>query len=397
MTLTRSLNPLSMTGPHTPPSSRRRLVLRTAMLGGAALLAAPAAFAQDRAAALRTTPVARGLDTPWGLAFLPDGRLLVSERPGRLRLIEASGKLLPPLSGVPAVVARSQGGLLDVALHPKHAENRLVYWSYSAPAEIGSGNSTAVARARLDADAMALRDVQVIFRQSPRVESNAHFGSRLVFARDGTLFVTLGDRYSRRDDAQTLTTHHGKIVRIHDDGSVPKDNPFVGRAGALPEIWSYGHRNVQGAALHPATGELWTHEHGPQGGDELNRVERGANHGWPVITYGREYGLGTAIGEGSSRADVVAPVAHWVPSIAPSGLAFVTSDRHPAWRGQVLVGALKARQLARLELDGTRLVREHRHEVDVRVRDVRQGPDGHLYLLGNDSDGQVLRIEPGAA
>ncbi|WP_421886012.1 PQQ-dependent sugar dehydrogenase [Methylibium sp.] len=360
------------------------------------ILLAPHVAAQP----LRLTSVAGGLENPWGLAFLPgfekEARMLVTERPGRLRVVERDGKVSAPIQGLPPVVARGQGGLLDVALHPGFERNQWVYWSYAEPAPGGqSGNSTAVARGRLDLAALAVKDVQVVFRQAPKVDSNAHFGSRLVFARDGTLFVTLGDRYSRRDDAQTLSTHHGKVVRITDDGGVPPDNPFVKQPGALPEIWSYGHRNLQGAALHPASGALWVHEHGPQGGDELNIATRGANHGWPVITQGREYGTGMKIGDGETRADVVPALTTWVPSISPSGMAFVGGDRYPAWRGQLLIGALKARGLARLELDGTRVVREHRHELDLRVRDVRQGPDGFLYLLSDDgSDGRVWRIEP---
>ncbi len=362
-----------------------------------ALATAFAACAQPAATPLRTTVVAKGLDNPWSLAFLPDfeetGRMLVTEKPGTMRIVGTDGKLSAPIIGVPPVVARGQGGLLDVTLHPKFTDNQLVYWSYSEAAQSGSGNSTAVARGRLDAAAGALRDVKVVFRQTPKVASNMHFGSRLVFDREGRLFITLGDRGSRRDDAQTLDNHHGKIVRITDDGGVPPDNPFVETAGALPEIWSYGHRNVQGAALHPATGMLWADEHGPQGGDELNIPQEGGNHGWPVITYGREYGTGTKIGAGTAREGIVAPITHWVPSIAPSGLAFVTSDRHAAWKGQALVGSLKFGQLVRLEPDGSKVVREHRHDAGARVRDVRQGPDGHLYLLTDD--GELLRIEPG--
>lgn len=359
-------------------------------------LLAPFAAAQD----LKFTPVAGGLELPWGLAFLPGfethGRMLVTERAGRLRVVERDGRLSAPIAGLPPIEVRGQGGLLDVALHPDFARNRRVYWSYTEPAPSGRrGNSTAVARGVLDLQALTLSDVAVVFRQTPKVDSDAHFGSRLVFGRDGTLFITLGDRYSRRDDAQTLDNHHGKIVRIRDDGRVPDDNPFVARAGALPEIWSYGHRNVQGAALHPVTGALWVHEHGPQGGDELNVVRRGANYGWPVITQGREYGSGREIGEGTLRPDVEPALVTWVPSIAPSGMAFVTGERYPDWRGQLLVGALKARLLVRLELDGERVVAEHRHPTGFRVRDVRQGPDGLLYLLSDDApDGRILRIDP---
>jgi glucose/arabinose dehydrogenase len=359
----------------------------------------PAAAAEPAALPLRTSVVAEGLERPWSLAFLPDfektGRLLVTERPGRLRVVSIDGRLSAPVRGLPPVAARGQGGLFDVALHPRFTDNRLVYWSYAEPSAADPRtNSTAVARGRLDLDALALTDVQVIFRQLPKVASTAHFGGRLVFDRGGLLFVTLGDRYDRRDDARTLDTHHGKIVRITDDGRVPPGNPFAGRRGALPEIWSIGHRNVQGAALHPETGELWAHEHGPQGGDELNRVRGGADHGWPLITYGREYITGLAIGEGNERAGVEPPLTHWVPSIGPSGMAFVTGNRHPAWRGQLLVGALRAEQLVRLELDGTHVVREHRHRLGQRIRDVREGPDGAIYLLTDEAAGRLLRVEP---
>jgi glucose/arabinose dehydrogenase len=358
-----------------------------------------AACAQPKLEPLRTSVVAQPLEHPWAMAFLPvgepRGRLLVTERPGRMRVVLADGTLSAPLSGLPPVVAEGQGGLLDVVLHPRFEANRLVYWSYSEASADGETNSTAVARGTLDLAALALTDVKVIFRQSPKVDSSYHFGSRLVFARDGTLFIVLGDRFSRKDDAQTLDTHHGKVVRVTDNGGVPPDNPFVGRAGALPEIWSYGHRNLQGAALHPTTGALWVHEHGPQGGDELNVAVAGKNYGWPVITYGRQYVTGLSIGEGTERADVVPALTTWVPSIAPSGMAFVTSDRYPAWKGQLLVGALKAKVLVRLELDGERVVREHRHEVGARIRDVRQAPDGYIYLLTDEGKGRVLRVEPG--
>ena len=338
--------------------------------------------------------VASGLQNPWGLAFLPDGRMLVTERAGRLRIVQPDGRLSEPVQGLPRIDVGGQGGLLDVAIDPKFSENALVYWSYSEPADSGAaGNSTAVARGKLDGT--RLSNLQVIFRQSPKVNSTAHFGSRLVFARDGRLFITLGDRFSRRDDAQTLDTHHGKVVRIETDGRVPADNPFVGRSGALPEIWSYGHRNLQGAALHPQTGELWAHEHGPQGGDELNAVAAGRNHGWPVITYGREYGTGLKIGEGTARADVVAPLTYWVPSIAPSGMAFLTSERYPGWKGNLFIGALRGEMLVRLELDGSKVLKEHRLLMSLgeRIRDVRQGPDGWLYLLTDSRNGRVLRLE----
>jgi glucose/arabinose dehydrogenase len=353
----------------------------------ALVLAAGLSAAQE----LKPVTVTRGLQHPWGLAFLPDGRLLVTERPGRMRIVERDGKLSPPLAGVPAVDARGQGGLLDVALDPAFASNQLVYWSYSETGD--EGNGTAVARGRLDGSRLA--DVQVIFRQQPKVASTAHFGSRLVFDRSGKLFVTLGDRFSRKDDAQTLDNHIGKIVRIERDGTAAADNPKLAN-GALPQIYSYGHRNVQGAALHPTTGELWATEHGPQGGDELNRVAPGRNHGWPVITYGRNYGSGTKIGDGSERADIVAPLKHWVPtSIAPSGLAFLTSERYPGWQGSLFAGALRGSALVRLSLDGNRVVGEERllTGLNERIRDVRQGPDGWLYALTDSDDGRVLRLE----
>jgi glucose/arabinose dehydrogenase len=290
------------------------------------------------------------------------------------------------------VVAAGQGGLLDVALHPRFAQNQLVYWSFSEAGDGGAG--TAVARGRLQGSRLA--DVQVIFRQQPKVGGSLHFGSRLAFARDGRLFVTLGERGHRRDDAQMLDNHLGKLVRIEDDGRVPADNPFAQRSGARPEIWSYGHRNIQGAALHPATGALWTTEHGPQGGDELNIPAAGANHGWPVITHGRNYGIGTQIGEGSERADVAAPLKVWLPiSIAPSGMAFITGERYPGWQGQLVIGALRGQKLVRLELDGNRVTGEQAllDGRGLRFRDVRQGPDGWLYVLTDSESGQVLRLE----
>jgi glucose/arabinose dehydrogenase len=356
-----------------------------------ALAAATGTAAQP----LNPVVVARGLEFPWALAFLPDGRMLVTERPGRMRIVERDGKLGAPLAGVPPVVAAGQGGLLDVVLHPQFASNQLVYWSYSEAADgVQGGAGTAVARGRLDGN--RLSDVQVIFRQQPKVAGgNNHFGSRLVWSRDGKLFVGLGDRFTRKDDAQTLDNHIGKVIRIDADGKAPPDNPFAQRAGAKAEVWSYGHRNIQGAALHPATGELWTVEHGPQGGDELNAPAAGANHGWPVITYGRNYGIGTAIGEGTERADVAPPLRHWIPSIAPSGMAFLTSDRYAGWKGSLFIGALRGAHLARLELDGRKVLREERllPERGVRIRDVRQGPDGWLYVTTDSPDGQIWRLE----
>jgi glucose/arabinose dehydrogenase len=343
---------------------------------------------------VRLVTVATGLAHPWGMAFLPDGRLLVTERPGRLRIIGTDGKVGEPLEGVPSVSATGQGGLLDVQLDPEFAKNRLVYLSYAEPRE--GGNGTAVARGQLNE--RGLDGVQVIFRQDVTINGRHHFGSRLVFDRDGRLFVTLGDRNSERARAQTLDSHIGKVVRIERDGKVPADNPFVGREGARPEVWSYGHRNVQGAALHPATGELWTHEHGPRGGDELNRTLAGRNYGWPTVTYGVEYS-GKSISESPTAPGIEPPVHYWVPSIATSGLLFYTGDRFPQWRGNAFVGGLSSQQVSRLEMDGNRVVREEvlfKGVIGQRVRDVEQGPDGLIYLLTDQPDGQLLRIEPAA-
>jgi len=361
-----------------------------------AVLLALALASAARAEVLKPVTVASGLAQPWGLAFLPDGRMLVTEKRGTLRIVSKNGDVGAPLAGVPAVDARGQGGLLDVALDPKFGANRLVYLSYSEPGE-GRTNSTAVARGRLEAGGAAprLADVQVIFRQQPKFASALHFGSRLVFDRDGRLFVTLGDRFSRMQDAQSLDTHHGKVVRIEADGGVPPDNPFVKTPGALPEIWSLGHRNLQGAALHPQTGALWTHEHGPQGGDEVNLTLAGRNYGWPVITYGANYGTGTKIGEGTAKPGMEQPLKMWVPSIAPSGMAFATSDRYPDWKGNLFVGALRGQLLARLELDANKVVGEQRLlEGELgRIRDVVEGPDGWLYLLTDSDDGRIVRLE----
>jgi len=343
---------------------------------------------------LKPITVAQGLGNPWSLAFLPDGRSLVTEKPGRLRIVDKDGTLGAPIAGLPTISVGGQCGLLDVVLDPKFADNGVVYFSYAEPAGGGeSGNSTAVARARLVAN--TLTEVRTIFVQRPKVSSSAHCGGRLVFARDGRLFVTLGDRFSRKDDAQTLDNHHGKIVRIEPDGRVPADNPFVGRAGALPETWSLGHRNVQGAALHPDSGELWTHEHGPQGGDEVNVTEAGKNYGWPLLTYGRNYGLGTRIGEEGPKPGYEQPLKVWVPSIAPSGLAYLTSDRYPGWKGSLFVGALRAQVLVRVTIDGRKVVGEERllEDLKERIRDVRQGPDGWLYVVTDSSNGRILRLE----
>jgi glucose/arabinose dehydrogenase len=340
---------------------------------------------------VRVVTVAQGLRHPWGLAFLPDGRMLVTERTGQVRIVARDGSLSAPLAGVPRVEVGGQGGLLDVVLAPDFATSRIIYLSYSEPGRLGVVGTT-VARARLGDN--GLEGATPIFQQTPKVRSGIHFGSRLVFAGDGNLFITTGER-GRRDDAQDLDRHLGKVIRVRPDGSVPPDNPFVRRGGARPEIWSYGHRNLQGAAIHPETGQLWTIEHGAQGGDEVNVPRAGRNYGWPVITYGRDYS-GATIGEGTTRAGMEQPVHYWDPSIAPSGMTFYTGDRFPEWRGNLFVGSLKFQMLVRLVLDGERVVREERllRGLGSRVRDVRQGPDGLLYLLTDEGDGRILRIEP---
>lgn len=356
------------------------------------VLGLPAAGTGDgpaEQALVRVVTVAEGFDHPWAMAFLPDGRFLVTERVGRLRLVTPDGRISPPLEGLPEIDTVQQGGLFDVVLDPDFATNRLVYLSYAERGPGGTG--TAVARGRLGEG--RLEEVQVIYRQEPKLDGGEHFGSRLVFSREGYLFVTLGDR-GQRDRAQDLSVALGKIVRIRPDGSVPPDNPFVGRPGARPEIWSYGHRNVQGAALHPDTGQLWIAEHGPMGGDEINTPRAGRNYGWPVVTYGVDYS-GEPIGEGTSKPGMEEPVFHWNPSIAPGGMTFYTGDRFPQWHGRLFVGSLKFGSLSRLDLDGEQVVREERIlEGLPRLRDVRQGPDGFLYVLTETWNGRLLRLEP---
>ena len=339
----------------------------------------------------RVVKVVQGLEQPWSLAFLPDGRMLVTEKAGRLRMIR-EGKLDPrPIGGLPQVTVHGQGGLHDVVLHPQFQKNQLIYLAYAARGEDGVG--TELARGRLAGD--RLEEVQVLFRQSPKGRAGQHFGGRIVFDRAGFLYLTLGDR-GDRDRAQNPDDHAGSVIRLHDDGRVPKDNPFVGRAGWKPEKFTLGNRNMQGAALHPQTGVLWTHEHGPQGGDEVNIMRAGANYGWPVITYGVNYGIGTKIGEGTHKQGMEQPIHYWVPSIAPSGMAFYTGDRFPRWKGNLFVGALRDQMLVRLQLDGDKVVKEERllkNELG-RIRDVRNGPDGFIYLLTDESNGVLARLEP---
>lgn len=355
--------------------------------------------AQDRSSvitsekhAFRLTTVVTGLENPWSVAFLPDGRLLITERAGRLRLVGSDFRLDPqPIGGLPESLERGQGGLLDVALHPQYAQNGWIYWAYNAPGPGGWG--TAMARGKLQGHRMT--SVQVLFSMHPKTRSNQHFGGRIVFDKAGMVYLTLGDQ-GDKDRAQRLDDHAGSVIRLHDDGRVPADNPFVNRAGALPEKWTLGNRNMQGAALHPQTGEVWTHEHGPQGGDEINVMRPGLNYGWPVITYGVNYGLGTRIGEGQAKPGMVQPLHKWEPSIAPSGMAFVTGSQFPQWQGDLLVGALRGQLLVRLVLDGEKVLREERllQGRAGRIRDVRMGPDGLIYLLSDGPDGALMRLEP---
>ena len=341
--------------------------------------------------AVRAETVAKGLEHPWAIAFLPDQRVLVTERPGRLRIVDRGGRISEPLTGVPKVYAGGQGGLLDVAVSPSFASDRLVYLAFSEPGEGGAG--TAVARGRLGET--GLEKVEIIWRQEPKVSGRNHFGSRLVFRPDGTLFVTLGDRFSEREKAQDLSVTLGKIVRINPDGTAPRDNPFAGRSGAKPEIWSYGHRNIQGADLNPQTGELWTAEHGARGGDELNRVEAGKNYGWPVITYGVDYS-GFRIGEGTAKPGLEQPLYYWDPVIAPSGMIFYTGDAFQEWKGNILIGSLTPGALVRLVMKGNKVAREERYLADLRerIRDVQQGPEGLLYLVTDSRTGRILRVSP---
>lgn len=393
--------------PHRPSS-----VLRAAVAGCAALAALAAPGARPAAAQgevhrtalhdFRVVTVADGLVVPWGMAFVPGGDILVTERPGRLRIIR-DGRLLPdPVPGVPAVRAEGQGGLLDVALHPDFANNRLVYLSYSKPNADGTQSTTAVGRGRLEND--RLNGFEDIFVAEKWSQGRGHYGSRLAFDGKGYLFVTLGDRQVpptgdlTKHPAQDLSNHYGAVVRLHEDGRVPADNPFVGQAGALPETWTYGHRNGQGLAIHPETGDVWMNEHGPQGGDELNLLEPGKNYGWPVVGYGVNYRSGSAIHAATVGEGMENPTHVWVPSIAASGMLIYDGDKFPGWRGNVFVGGLAGEQVARLTMDGRRVLNEETlFQRRGRVRDVRQGPDGYIYLAIEDRQGAptpIVRLEP---
>jgi glucose/arabinose dehydrogenase len=346
----------------------------------------------SEAGVVRADTVARDLENPWAVDFLPGGRFLVTERPGRLRIIGADGRIGEPVANLPRVHAVGQGGLLDVTVAPDFATSNRIYFTFSEPGEGGTAG-TAVARARLVGN--ALEEVQVIWRQAPKMRGGGHYGSRLVIGRDGNLFVSLGDRMLWRDSAQSLTTTLGKVVRITPEGGIPADNPFRGRAGVPPEIWSYGHRNQQGAALDPATGQLWTVEHGPRGGDELNRPQAGKNYGWPVICYCIDYN-GSPIAQSATKDGMEQPVYYWNPVIAASGLTFYTGTRYPGWAGNVFVGAMNPGGLVRLVMANGQVTAEHRYlgELRTRVRDVQQGPDGYLYLVTDHDNGSLLRVVP---
>lgn len=380
----------------TPPSNPSRFeALFLALAAGLACSAV--AVAQDGVQtsdqqAFRLTTLAEGLEHPWGLAFLPEGGLLITERAGRLRLYRDGS--LETVSGLPDnIAARGQGGLLDVVLHPEFAENRWIYLSYAGSS--GSQAGTEVARARLNGT--ALENLLVIFSAQPKTPGTAHYGGRLAFDRDGLLYISLGDRRSYMQESQRLGSHLGGVIRVNEDGSVPADNPFVGRDDALHEIFSYGHRNVQGMAVHPGTGAIWTHEHGPRGGDEVNILGAGRNYGWPAITYGIDYS-GAIISDKTEAPGMEQPVVYWVPSIAPSGMAFYQGDLFPEWQGDLFVGALAGRHLRRLELDGDTVTDQEvlLSDLGARIREVESGPDGHLYLLTDSSSGRLIRLDPAA-
>jgi glucose/arabinose dehydrogenase len=365
-------------------------------LATALLVLPPAVHAQtfkSSAGDLKVETVAGGLSHPWALAFLPDGRMLVTERPGRMRIATPDGKLSGQLGGVPKIFASGQGGLLDVVLDRSFAQNKTIYFCFAEP--VGGSARTAMARATL-ADDSRLDGVKVIFHQDGPLSSGHHFGCRIAQSADNNLFLTMGEHFIDRDEAQKLTSHLGKIVRITPDGAAPNDNPFVGRKDAKPEIWSYGHRNAQGAAIHPVTGKLWEHEHGAKGGDEINIPQAGKNYGWPVISFGVNYD-GTPVGSGKSEMPgMEQPIKYWVPSIAPSGMAFYDGALFPAWKGNLFVGALAGRMLVRLSLDGDKVTGEERLLGDLRerIRDVRAGPDGALYLVTDNNAGRILRVAP---
>lgn len=367
------------------------------IMGFAAALAAASAMAEERTfsserGTVQVSSLLDGLEHPWGMAFLPDEQgVLVTERPGRLRLVSLQGALSEPIAGVPAVYARGQGGLLDVVLSPTFATDRLVYLSYAEAGDDDQAGTT-VGRGTLSADNRRLEGFEVIFQQLPKLSTGAHFGSRLVFDREGYLFIALGDN-NQRPTSQDLDKLQGKVVRLHPDGKVPSDNPFVDESGARPEIWSYGHRNQQGAALNPWSGRLWTHEHGPRGGDEVNIPQAGKNYGWPLATHGVNYSmLPIPEAEGETVEGTEPPHHVWEKSPAISGMAFYDAERFKAWQHSLFIGALSGQVLIRLELEGDQITHEERLDFDARIRDVRQGPDGFLYVLTDTPSGQLLRV-----
>src|SRR5689334_12483085 len=375
-----------------PVEDSMRWLIAGAVAGVATAASAAPQTYPSSAGNLMVETIATGLANPWALAFLPDGRLLVTERAGRMRIVGKNGKLSPALAGVPQVAARGQGGLHDVVLDRDYTQSKIIYFCFAEPAN--GGARTSLARARLaDEGAPKLDDVKVIFRQEGPLSSGNHYGCRIVQGRDGNLWLTMGDHFTYRDEAQNLANHIGKIVRVTPDGAVPADNPFVGRTDAKPEIWSYGHRNSQGAALHPASGKLWEHEHGPRGGDEVNIPLAGKNYGWPVIGYGIDYS-GAKIHEATAKPGMEQPVKYWVPSIAPSGMTFYTGDLFPAWKDSLFVGALAGQILVRLELKGDAVGSEERllRTLNERIRDVRMGADGALWLATDNSAGRILRV-----
>ena len=371
---------------------------------GATALSSTAAFALDKtlkseAGDLRVATLADGLDSPWGMEFLPDGSIIVTEKGGTIRLVSGSGEVGEPIAGLPEIDAGGQGGLLDVALDPDFASNRLVYITYSEAGD--GGNSTAAGRGKLSDDGTSLENFQKIFTQLPKYDGNKHFGSRIVFDGKGHLFLGLGERSDTpiREGAQKLDNHLGKVVRLNLDGTVPTDNPFVGTEGALPEIWSYGQRNIQGGALHPETGAIWFSEHGPKGGDEVNVVEAGKNYGWPMVSYGVNYD-GTPVGTGKAEGEgFTQPIHQWTPVIGASGMAFYTADTVPGWKGSAFFGGLASEDLVRVAFDGTTVKGEERllGELGLRIRDVQQGPDGAIYVLTDGGSGEILRVAPAPA
>ena len=372
--------------------------LAVAILLAASFLIATGTRGQEQAfgssaGELEVRTIARGLANPWALAFLADGKMLVTERPGRMRIVTAEGQISPPLKGVPEVWASGQGGLLDVVVDKAFAQNKTIYFCFAERTD--GGGRTTVARAKLNDGNGRLDDVKIIFRQQGPLSSGNHYGCRIAQAEDGNLFVALGDHFTHRDQAQNLGNHLGKLIRIAPDGSVPSGNPFAGRTDAKPEIWSYGHRNVQALAINPASGDPWEIEHGPRGGDELNLIGKGKNYGWPVIGYGIDYS-GAKIHDATAKDGMEQPLKYWVPSIAPSGMAFYTGKLFPKWNGSLFTGALRGAMLVRLTLNGNAVTSEERllENLHERIRDVRQGPDGALWLLTDSSNGRVLRVAP---